>query len=200
MSEEKFPTKKDLLKPENMIRLYASGAFPMADESGEIHWYMPEVRTIVPLGNFNIPRSLKKFIAEIDFEYGFDTATLEVIANCANRSSTWISKELIEAYKGLHKLGYLHSVEVFQRKKLIGGLYGVTYKGAFFGESMFSKVTQASKCAFVKLIQHLNEKGFVLLDVQYQTEHLEMFGSVEISYEEFSNLLVESYAKNVSFA
>ncbi|MBI1937571.1 MAG: leucyl/phenylalanyl-tRNA--protein transferase [Ignavibacteriales bacterium] len=199
MSEEKFPAKKDLLKPENMIRLYASGAFPMADESGDIHWYMPEVRTIVPLNNFNIPRSLKKFIAETDFEYGFDTATLEVIANCTNRSSTWISKELIEAYKGLHKLGYLHSVEVFQKKKLIGGLYGVTHKGAFFGESMFSKVTQASKCAFVKLILHLKEKGFVLLDVQYQTEHLKMFGSVEISFEEFSNLLIESYMKDVSF-
>lgn len=172
----------------------------MADESGEINWYMPEVRAIVPLDNFNIPRSLKKFIAESDFEYGFDSATFEVISYCANRSSTWISKKLIDAYKGLHKLGCLHSVEVFQKKKLVGGLYGVTYKGAFFGESMFSKVTQASKCAFVKLIQHLNEKGFVLLDVQYQTEHLKMFGSVEVSFEEFSNLLIESYTKDVSFS
>lgn len=199
MSEKEELSQKDLLKPENMIMLYARGAFPMADETGEIDWYMPEIRTVIPLNDFNIPRSLKKFYAETNFEYRFDSATIEVIKNCASRSETWISDELIHAYKGLIKLGHLHSVEVFQKNELIGGLYGVTFKGAFFGESMFSKVTQASKCALIKLVERLNEKGFVLLDVQYQTEHLSMFGAKEISFEEFSELLIKSYSKDISF-
>ncbi len=199
MSKEDEFSEKDLLKPENMILLYARGAFPMADESGEIDWFMPEIRTIIPLNNFNIPRSLKKFYIETDFEYRFDTAIIDVIKNCASRSETWISEELIQAYKGLIKLGHLHSVEVFQKDELVGGLYGVTFKGAFFGESMFSKVTQASKCALIKLIEHLNEKEFILLDVQYQTEHLKMFGAKEISFEEFSELLIKSYSKNIPF-
>jgi leucyl/phenylalanyl-tRNA---protein transferase len=199
MSDKEEFSEKDLLKPENMIMLYARGAFPMADESGEIDWYMPEIRTIIPLNDFNIPRSLNKFYTVTDFEYRFDTATIEVIKNCAARSTTWISDELIQAYKGLINLGHLHSVEVFQNNKLVGGLYGVTFKGAFFGESMFSKVAQASKCALIKLIERLNEKGFSLLDVQYQTDHLKMFGAKEISFEEFSKMLNEAYSKNISF-
>jgi len=199
MSNKIFFSKKELLLPENMISMYARGAFPMADDSGEIDWYMPNVRTIIPLDSFNIPRSLKKFYSSADFEYTFDANTLEVISQCANRESTWISKELIEAYKGLQKLGYLHSVEVTQNKKLVGGLYGVTYRGAFFGESMFSKTSQASKCALTKLIERLREKRFTLLDVQYQTNHLKMFGSKEIPFEEFSDILFNAYAQNVTF-
>ena len=199
MSEGKYLSKKDFLIPENMITLYARGAFPMADETGEIDWYIPEIRTVIPLENYNIPRSLKKFYMESDFEYKFDTSTVEVIKNCADRSSTWITEDLIEAYKGLLKLGYLHSVEVFQKNKIVGGLYGVTYKGAFFGESMFSNISQASKCALIKLIEKLNDQGFVLLDVQYQTEHLKMFGAKEISFEEYSELLLKSYSKDARF-
>ena len=199
MNDKKVLSRKDLLVPENMITLYARGAFPMADQTGKIDWYMPEIRTIIPLDNFNIPRSLKKFFTQAAFEYRFDTVTLDVIKNCADRDSTWISDELIKSYKGLIKLGYLHSVEVFQNDELVGGLYGITYKGAFFGESMFSKVTQASKCALVKLIERLNDKGFVLLDVQYQTEHLKMFGAQEIPFEDFAMLLIKSYSKNVLF-
>lgn len=199
MSENKYLSKKDLLKPENMIRLYAQGAFPMADESGEINWYLPEIRTIIPLDNYNIPRSLKKFLQSSHFEFRYDTLTLDVIQKCAERESTWISPELIEAYKGLILLGNLHSVEVLHNKSLVGGLYGVTYKRAFFGESMFSKVPQASKCALVKLIEHLNEKEFILLDVQYQTEHLKMFGAKEISFEEFNRLLINAYSSEIFF-
>jgi leucyl/phenylalanyl-tRNA---protein transferase len=199
MSDKEEFSGKDLLKPENMIMLYARGAFPMADESGEIDWYMPEIRTVIPLNDFNVPRSLKKFYTETDFEYRFDTVAIEVIKNCAARSTTWISDELIQAYKGLIDLDHLHSMEVFQNNKLVGGLYGVTFKGAFFGESMFSKVAQASKCALIKLIERLNEKGFSLLDVQYQTDHLKMFGAKEISFEEFSKMLNEAYSKNISF-
>lgn len=199
MNELKYNLKKDLLKPKNMIQLYARGAFPMADDFGNIDWYMPEIRTIIPLDNYNIPRSLRKFMQTSGFDYKFDCKIVDVINSCAKRPKTWISQELIEAYKGLINLGYLHSVEVYEKNKLVGGLYGVTYKGAFFGESMFSKVSQASKCALVKLIERLNEKNFVLLDVQFQTEHLKMFGAKEISFEEYINLLLESYKRNVSF-
>jgi len=199
MSEEKLKSSKDLLKPSNMIMLYARGAFPMADETGEIDWYMPETRTIIPLDKFNIPRSLKKFYHNTNFEYRFNTSTIDVIKNCASRSETWISNELIAAYKKLIKIGHVHSVEVFQKNKMVGGLYGVSYKGAFFGESMFSLVSQSSKCALVKLIERLNEKGFVLLDVQYQTKHLSMFGTKEIPFEEFALLLLKSYGKDVKF-
>jgi leucyl/phenylalanyl-tRNA---protein transferase len=199
MTDEKNISKKDWLKPRNMIQLYASGAFPMADEDGIIDWYMPEMRTIIPLKDFNIPRSLKKFLRTANFEFRYDTATIDVIKNCSKRETTWISNELIEAYKGIQKLGHLHSVEVFCNNELVGGLYGVTFKGAFFGESMFSIISQASKCALVKLIERLNECGFILLDVQYQTEHLKMFGAKEIPFEEFTQLLLYSYKKEALF-
>ncbi|MFA7229203.1 MAG: leucyl/phenylalanyl-tRNA--protein transferase [Melioribacteraceae bacterium] len=188
-----------LLIPENMIMMYAQGAFPMADETGKISWYMPDLRTIIPINEFNIPRSLKKYLSSALFEYQFDQSTLEIIRNCAGRDSTWISEKLIEAYGGLIKSGHLHSVGVFFNNELVGGLYGVTFRGAFFGESMFSKVTQASKCALVKLIERLREKNFVLLDVQYQTGHLKMFGAKEIPFDHFTRLLTEAYGKDVYF-
>jgi leucyl/phenylalanyl-tRNA--protein transferase len=199
MNESKFPAKTDWLKPENMILLYSRGAFPMADEAGIIDWYMPDIRTIIPLDNFNLPRSLKKYLSTSDFEYRYDTSILRVIKECSDRTTTWISEELIEAYKGLESLGHLHSVEVYKQNKLIGGLYGVTFKGAFFGESMFSRVPQASKAALVKLVEHLKECEFILLDVQYQTEHLKMFGAVEIPFEEYSQILFKSYTMDCRF-
>ncbi len=192
-------TYKDLLAPEVMLKLYARGAFPMADETGEINWYSPEIRTIIPIDNYNVPRSLRKFMEKSDFEYRYSTSQLEVIKNCADRKETWISDELIEAYKNLISLGSLHSVEVFSKNKLVGGLYGITYGGAFFGESMFSKAPQASKSALVKLIERLNDKGFLLLDVQYLTEHLAMFGAVEIPFIDFGVLLSQSYLIEPSF-
>lgn len=195
----KQPSEKDLLKPEYMILMYANGAFPMADEYEKINWYLPEIRTIIPLDSFNFPRSLKKFYYNFGFNFRIDTSTITVIQNCANRETTWISDELIAAYKGLQKLGHLHSVEVFKDNELVGGLYGITYKGAFFGESMFSKVSQASKCALVHLILHLRERNFTLLDVQYQTDHLKMFGATEISFDDFQSRLLESNSVDTSF-
>ncbi|KAF0150835.1 MAG: leucyl/phenylalanyl-tRNA--protein transferase [Ignavibacteria bacterium] len=192
-------SEKDLLKAEYMILMYSQGAFPMADENKKINWYLPEIRTIIPLENFNFPRSLRKFYCYSEFIYKIDTSIISVIRNCAKRETTWISDELIEAYKGLKKLGHLHSVEVFKDDGLVGGLYGVTYKGAFFGESMFSKVSQASKCALVHLILHLREKNFTLLDVQYQTEHLKMFGALEINFDDFRNRLLLSNSVETSF-
>jgi leucyl/phenylalanyl-tRNA--protein transferase len=198
-SKENFDPK-ELLQPETMIRLYASGAFPMADEkTSNINWYMPDIRTIIPLNNFNIPRSAKKSIEEENFEIKFDTDFEGVLAGCSARESTWISDELIDAYRRLKKRGFIHTVETWKDGKLVGGLYGVTFRGAFFGESMFSKVSQASKAALVSLLKHLKEKEFVLLDVQFMTEHLKMFGAVEISFEEYTKLLHKAYAKMCEF-
>lgn len=199
MKEQKIIDRDELLLPYNMIKLYANGAFPMAEDDGEVNWYMPETRTIIPLDSFNVPRSLKKFMSECDFEYRYDLATMDVVKNCAKRKETWISTKLINAYKGLFEIGYLHSVEVYQKSKLVGGLYGIAYRGAFYGESMFSEESQASKSALVKLIERLNENGFKLLDVQFQTEHLKMFGTLEISFEEYMKLNLASFEYDVKF-
>ncbi len=199
MSNNSYLTEDELLEPENMIRLYARGAFPMADDSGKIDWYFPERRTIIPLNNYNIPRSLKKIIGQAVYEISYDSAQIEVIKSCADRERTWISPKLISAYKNLVTNKYLHSVEVWEDDKLVGGLYGIAFKGAFFGESMFSKKSQASKIALVHLLDHLNKKKFVLLDVQYQTHHLKMFGAVEITLTEFSNLLEQAHSVECVF-
>jgi leucyl/phenylalanyl-tRNA--protein transferase len=189
-----------LLNPEYMIRMYAQGAFPMADANGKIEWYLPRTRAVILPENFNIPRSLKKFMQTAPFEYRYDYNILEVITGCADRAETWISEELIKAYKRLIDLNYVHSVEVYENNNLVGGLYGITIMGAFFGESMFSKVPQASKCAMVKLYEHLSEKGYTIVDVQYITEHLKMFGAKEISYNDFLELLKIAYTKKISFS
>jgi len=198
-SKDRF-NQEELLLPDNMLRLYASGAFPMAEaETGSINWYLPDIRTIIPLDNFNIPRSTKKVIDEENFEMRLDTDFEEVLEGCADRDSTWISEELKVAYRRLKKRGHIHTVETWKEGKLVGGLYGVTFRGAFFGESMFSKVSQASKAALVALLKHLKETGFMLLDVQYMTEHLKMFGAVEISFEEYTKLLQKAYARECEF-
>jgi leucyl/phenylalanyl-tRNA---protein transferase len=191
---------KEFLLPDNMLRMYASGAFPMAeDKNGEINWYLPEIRTIIPLNNYNIPRSLKKFMEKCNFEIRKDTDFLSVVKGCASRETTWISDELIEAYLRLYKRKHIHTIEVWQDGKLVGGLYGIAFRGAFFGESMFSRVPQASKTALAYLLQHLGEKDFALLDVQYMTPHLKIFGAVEISFKEYQELLNRAYIRNCEF-
>ena len=200
MSTKESENLDEFLKPNNMLRLYATGAFPMADqESGAIEWYLPETRCIIPVNNFNIPRSTKKEINKLDFEIRFDSDTISVIRGCANREHTWISERLIEAYKRLIKRGHVHSVETWKDGILVGGLYGVTFRGAFFGESMFSILSQASKGALIALLYHLKEKDFALLDVQYMTEHLKMFGAIEISLDEYKENLLEAYQRICEF-
>lgn len=181
-----------LLEPEAMLELYGLGAFPMTDIKGVINWYYPETRTIIPVEAYNCPRSLRKFMERCPFEYRYDSDQIRVIKCCAEREPTWISERLIEAYRGLLRIGHLHSVEVYADDNLVGGLYGVTYRGAFFGESMFSRAEQASKAALVKLLGRLNEGGFGLLDVQYMTEHLRMFGAREISLAQYKKLLMDT--------
>jgi leucyl/phenylalanyl-tRNA--protein transferase len=187
------------LEPGFMISMYARGSFPMAEEDGVINWYMPEIRAVIPVDGFHLPRSLKKFMQTAPFEYRYDSDILSVINNCSERNETWISQELIEAYERLINLGYVHSVAVYQKDKLVGGLYGISFRGAFFGESMFSKVPQASKCATVKLFENLKLKGYEIVDVQYETEHLKMFGTIEISYDDYVARLVKAYKNVVEF-
>lgn len=200
MSENQKYDEDELLRPGNMIRLYASGAFPMADEkTRRINWYMPEIRTIIPIDKFNYPRSLRKFLEKTDYETRLDTDFKQVVNSCADRVSTWISPKLIEAYLRLKKLGYVHTVETWENGKLIGGLYGITFRGAFFGESMFSRKPQASKSALINLLFHLQEKNFALLDVQFLTPHLKMFGAIEIGMDQYSDLLNTSYVRGCEF-
>ncbi|PIQ09914.1 MAG: leucyl/phenylalanyl-tRNA--protein transferase [Ignavibacteriales bacterium CG18_big_fil_WC_8_21_14_2_50_31_20] len=188
-----------LLEPGFMISMYARGSFPMAQEDGTIDWYLPKTRAVIPVTDFNIPKSLKKFMQNAQFDYRYDCSTMSVIKNCSNRSETWISTDLIEAYQKLINLGYVHSVEVYQKDELVGGLYGIAFRGAFFGESMFSKVTQASKCAMVKLFENLKIKGYDIVDVQYITNHLAMFGTIEIPYDDYVEILVRAYKKEIEF-
>lgn len=196
MSGAEIKFSDEFLKPDNMLRLYATGAFPMADErTGAIEWYLPEIRCIIPLDKFNIPRSAKKKLENQNFEIRVDTNPLAVIEGCADREHTWISDKLIDAYNRLIKRGHLHSVETWQNDELVGGLYGIVFRGAFFGESMFSKVSQASKAALLYLLHHLKDSDFVLLDVQYMTDHLRMFGAIEITFEDYRSRLLDSYQR-----
>lgn len=190
---------QELLEPKFMMSMYASGAFPMTEENGDINWYLPDTRAIIKINEFSIPKSLKKFMETSDFEFKYDKDVIKTVKECAKRDKTWISNELIKAYKKLMEFGYLHSVEVYQKSKLVGGLFGVTYKGAFFGESMFSNVSQASKSAMVKLFERLKEKDFLFVDVQFRTKHLAMFGAKEISFQEYVKLLIKAYLNDVRF-
>jgi leucyl/phenylalanyl-tRNA--protein transferase len=200
MSAKENENLDEFLKPNNMLRLYASGAFPMAnEETRAIEWYLPETRCIIPLNNFNVPRSTKKEIDKLGFEIRYNSDIISVIRGCANREHTWISERLIEAYNRLIKRGHVHSVETWKDEILVGGLYGVTFRGAFFGESMFSILSQASKAALIALLYRLKEKDFALLDVQYMTEHLKMFGAIEISLDEYKENLLEAYQRICEF-
>lgn len=173
------------LTPELIVAAYCQGIFPMADEEGEIGWYSPDPRAIFPLDAFHVPKSLQKTIKRGAFEIRVDTSFERVMRECGAREETWISEELVQAYTALHRHGLAHSVEAWHEGELAGGLYGVSLGGAFMGESMFTRVTDASKVCLVWLVEHLREKGFVLLDSQMATEHLQKFGQVEIPRSEY---------------
>ena len=150
-----------------------------------IHWIEPQRRGVLPLDTFHVSRSLRKTMRRGAHEIRVDTAFEQVIRGCAEptptRPQTWLNGELIRLYVELHRRGHAHSVEVWQADRLVGGLYGLALGGAFFGESMFSRVTDASKIALVDLVERLRAGGFTLLDAQFLTEHLQRFGAVEIS-------------------
>ncbi len=185
-------TKQQIIPADLLLAAYLAGYFPMADSrDGEIHWYSPDPRAIIPLDTFKISRSLKQTIKKNIFEIRINHSFEDVIRNCAKRDETWISEEIVQSYLELHRLGYAHSIESWHNKKLVGGLYGIALGGAFFGESMFSLMKDASKVALVALVEILKERGFKLLDTQYTTPHLKYFGVVEISRDEY----LQSYLK-----
>lgn len=175
----------------------------MAHEDGKLYWHDPEPRAILPLTEFHIPRSLKRTLKKNPFELRLDTAFAAVMAGCAapaaNREETWINEDIFTAYQTLHHMGFAHSVETWQDGELVGGLYGVALKGLFAGESMFSRQRDASKVALVYLVEHLQAKGFFLLDVQYMTDHLRRFGAVEISAAAYKARLKVALTLPVSF-
>ncbi len=173
------------LTPELLLRAYAMGVFPMGDESGAIAWYSPDPRCIFDLERFHVPRRLLRTIRQGGFEMAVNGAWSEVLRSCAERDTTWINEEICHAYTRLHEMGYAHTVEAYKDGKLAGGLYGVAIGGAFFGESMFHKVTDASKVCLVYLVERLKQRGFRLLDSQYMTSHLSTFGAVTISRQEY---------------
>lgn len=177
--------------PELVLSAYAQGIFPMSDSrrGEEVRWFRPDPRGVIPLDAFHVPKNLAKLVRQERFAVRRDTAFEEVIRACADRSSTWISEEIIKVYVALHRHGFAHSVECWQEGDLVGGLYGVALGGAFFGESMFYRVSNASKVALEHLVRHLRKSGFVLLDTQWVTPHLEQFGAMEIPRDEYERRL-----------
>ena len=169
-----------------LLHAYRSGAFPMATPSGEIAWFSPDPRAIIPLDDrFHIPHGLRRTLRKNPFEVRINTAFEEVLLGCAQREETWINREIFVSYMNLHHRGHAHSVESWRDGRLAGGLYGVAVGGLFAGESMFHWRTDASKVALVGLVERLNAGGGVLLDCQWQTRHLMSLGCVEISREEY---------------
>lgn len=194
-----------MIPAELLISAYASGWFPMAVKEGEIRWFSPDPRGILPLDAFHLPGRLARVVRRGLFRIQIDTAFEAVIRGCAeaerNRDDpgTWISDEIIQSYVALHRRGLAHSVEAWRSDRLAGGLYGVALGGAFFGESMFHRETDASKVALVALIERLRSRGYVLLDTQWVTEHLEQFGAVEILREDYLKRLEAALAVDATF-
>lgn len=170
-----------IIPPEILLEAYSKGVFPMAGDGG-IHWFSPERRGIIPLDErFHIPHGLARSLRRQPFEVRWDTAFRDVVLGCAARAETWIDPTILESYCLLHETGHARSVECWDADGLQGGLYGVTLPGAFFGESMFSRKTDASKIALVALVEKLRESGVRLLDTQWMTGHLRQFGGYELT-------------------
>src|SRR5207237_5225690 len=178
-----------MIDSELLLQGYRLGIFPMAMEEDSIAWFSPDPRAIIPLENFHVPHALRRVARKNIFEIKIDNRFGDVIRACAKRKDTWINREIIESYERLHEMGHAHSVEAWNKNKLAGGLYGVAIGGAFFGESMFHRVTDASKVALVALVERLREKKFILLDTQWLTPHLAQFGVSEIARNHYLRLL-----------
>ncbi|MEQ1942497.1 leucyl/phenylalanyl-tRNA--protein transferase [Mesorhizobium sp. VNQ89] len=189
-----------------LLKAYASGVFPMAESASDpdVFWVRPEMRGVIPLDAFHVPKSLKKVIRHGLFDIRTDTDFAGVIDACAEerdeRQSTWINAPIREAYIELFRLGHCHSVEAWREGRLVGGLYGVKLGRAFFGESMFSRETDASKVCLAHLVERLRGRGFVLLDTQFTTEHLKRFGAVDVPRAKYEKLLEEALKGDARFS
>jgi len=193
------------ITPQVLLKAYAAGIFPMAESADDsaLYWIEPESRGIIPLDAFRVPRSLRRAVRRQHFKVLTDTSFDGVIEGCAGpspeRRSTWINQRIRALYGQLFRMGCCHTVETWQDGRLVGGLYGVRIGAAFFGESMFSRVTDASKVALVHLVARLNFGGFQLLDAQFITDHLRQFGAVECPRETYHALLESALEGDADF-
>ncbi|WP_455271936.1 leucyl/phenylalanyl-tRNA--protein transferase [Rhizobium herbae] len=188
------------ITPDLLLRAYSIGLFPMADSADdpELFWVEPELRGIIPLDDFHVSKSLAKTIRRAPFDIRYDTAFEQVMEGCAapapDRPTTWINAKIRSLYATLHSMGHAHCVEAWEGDELVGGLYGVSLGSAFFGESMFSRRTDASKICLVHLVQRLRKQGFVLLDTQFTTEHLKNFGAIDVPKARYEKMLARAIA------
>jgi leucyl/phenylalanyl-tRNA---protein transferase len=195
-----------VIEPELLVSAYGSGWFPMAVEGGEIRWFSPDPRGVIPLDTFRVPQRLARVWRRGRFEISVNRAFGEVIEACAvidrdpDDPGTWITREIIESYGTLHTRGLAHSVEAWHDGRLAGGLYGVSLGGAFFGESMFHRETDASKIALIALVERLRARGYQLLDTQWSTPHLEQFGAMDIPRRDYLQRLESALRLSCDFA
>lgn len=187
------------LTPALVVYAYERGLFPMGDHEGGIGWYSPDPRAVFPLEAFHAPKTLLKTVRQGKFEVRINQDFEGVLAGCAGREETWISETIHRVYAELHQQGLAHSVEAWRDGELAGGLYGVALGGAFFGESMFSQQTDASKVCLVHLVERLKARGYTLLDSQYPTEHLMRFGQRLIPRAQYMQELAQALARPCSF-
>jgi leucyl/phenylalanyl-tRNA--protein transferase len=194
-----------ILTPAILLRAYAEGIFPMAERRGDtdLFWVSPEMRGIIPLDAFHIPKRLARTVRSDRFKVTADMAFADVMRACAepadDRPESWINDEILRLYTALHAAGHAHSIECWRNGKLVGGLYGVKLGGAFFGESMFTRERDASKVALVHLVARLRRGGFSLLDTQFLTAHLARFGTIEIPRAQYHDLLARAISHDAEF-
>lgn len=193
------------ITPQVLLKAYACGIFPMAETSNDpsIFWVEPDIRGILPLNKFHIPKSLKKTMRKSSMKVFMDRDFPAVIEACSqasdNRKETWINERIKQLYCKLHQMGFANSVEIYDDNQLVGGLYGVRLGKVFFGESMFSRKTDASKIALTHLVNQMKKAGFKLLDTQFTTPHLERFGVIEVPKEEYLDLLQDALEGETHF-
>jgi leucyl/phenylalanyl-tRNA---protein transferase len=195
------PDPVDQITPEILLRAYAMGIFPMAEgrDDPDIHWVDPRRRGLLPLDGFHLSRSLARRMRREGFTVSVDRAFDAVVTACAEREETWISHRIQSLYASLHQTGHAHSIEVWQGERLVGGVYGVVLGAAFFGESMFSRVTDASKVALAHAVDRLRAGGFRLFDTQFLTPHLASLGGVEVPRAAYHRMLAEALAHQALF-
>ncbi len=191
-----------IIPPETLLAGYAQGVFPMADsrDDPEVEWYSARMRGIIPIDRFHISKNVKRVIRQGRYEVKIDRAFREVVQACAERETTWINDLIINSFDVLNQAGHAHSVEVYEHGKLVGGLYGVHLRAAFFGESMFRKAAEADKVALYYCHRILSENGFLLWDTQFYTDHLAQFGCIEIEAGEYEERLHKAMQKEASFS
>ena len=184
-----------------IVEGYSQGYFLMAEDDQKLDWYSSRQRTLIPLDDrFRYPKSLQRILNQERFSVAINRNFKAVCEGCADRESTWISNELMDIYLALHQAGWAHSFETWQGDELAGGILGIAIRGAFIGESMFYHITEGSKVAMVKLVEHLRARDYVLFDAQLQNPHLERFSSVVISSKQYKQMLHEAMTKNSIFS